>query len=262
MKLQAINEANATEIYRALRHVKLFCDWPDDLLMAAAQSSKIMDAKAGEQIVRQGQVLQGLYVIASGEIAIGVYNKDGRRYVRRYAARGEVYGLLSMLDGKGSPQFYITHVATKIIFVPKAVILDALEREPQLWWGIVRQWAVYHRNQLAALHQAAFETLRVRLLRALLDYASKFGAVELTNTPTKLRLTQDELAELLGVTRQTISRELKHLEREGHIQIMYRGILLNKPAALLPMVQRKARPDDPLHSQARTQYVARPPEMS
>ncbi len=237
MKLQTRDSAGSAEICRTLRQVNLFRDWPDELLMGAAAASKVMEAQPNQEIVRQGQVLEGLYVIASGEIAIGVHNHDGRRYVRRYAVRGQVYGLLSMLDGKPSTQYYITRVATKIIFVPKHVVLAALAREPQLWWGLVQQWAVFHRNQLAALHQVAFETLRVRLLRALLDYASQFGTTALPDAPTELRLTQDELAQLLGMTRQSVNREVKRLEGEGYIQVVYGGILLKAPGELVRLVE-------------------------
>lgn len=194
--------------------------------MDTASASKVLEAEAGEEFVHEGQVLDGLYVIASGAVAIGVHHIDGRRYLRRYAGGGQVYGMLSMLDGKGSPQFYMSRIATKIIVVPKAVILAVLERHPALWWGLVRQWAVYHRNHLDAIHQLAFESLRVRLVRALFDYATQFGAAEAPQTQAELRITQDEIAALLGVTRQTVSRELKRLEREGHIQIVYGGIVL------------------------------------
>ncbi len=237
MKPQTRDSASPAELCGTLRQVGLFRDWTEELLMGAAAASKVMEAQPNEEIVRQGQVLKGLYVIASGEIAIGVHNRGGRRYVRRYAARGQVYGLLSMLDGKPSPQFYITRVATRIVFVPKPVILAALERQPRLWWGIVHQWAVFHRNQLAALHHLAFETLRVRLLRALIDYASQFGTTELPETPTELRLTRDELADLLGMTRQSVSREVKRLEREGHIKVVYGGILLTTPRELGRLVE-------------------------
>ena len=236
MKWLPSTRASADEAYRALKQVHLFCNWPDDLLRQAADASKMLEADAGDEFVHVGQVLEGLYVIASGAVAIGVHNSDGRRYLRRYAARGQVYGMLSMLDGKGCPQFYMSRLATKIIVVPKFIILSALEQHPRLWWALVQQWAVYHRNHLDAIHRIAFEPLRARLLRALLEYATQFGAKEAPKQGAELQLTQDELAALLGVTRQSVSRELKRLEREGHIQIVYGGIVLRSGSELTMLV--------------------------
>ncbi len=237
MKQQASTGATAADAYRALEQVDLFRDWPPEFLTKAAETCKTLDVGAGEEFVHVGQVLDGLYVIASGAVAIGVHSSDGRRYLRRYAASGQVYGILSMLDGRGSPQFYTSRGATRIILVLKTVILSALDQHPRLWWGVIQQLAVYHRNHLAAIHQLAFDPLRVRLLRALFDYAAQFGARDLSQTHAALRLTQDELADLLGVTRQSVSRELKRLEREGHVQVVYGGIVLRTSPELAGIVQ-------------------------
>lgn len=237
MKQQASTGATAADAYRVLKQVGLFQDWPDGFLMKAADACKTLDVGAGEEFIHVGQVLDGLYVIVSGTVAIGVHSSDGRRYLRRYAASGQVYGLLSMLDGRGNPQFYTSRGATRIIVVPKAVILSALDQHPRLWWSLVRQLSVYHRNHLAAIHQLAFDPLRVRLLRVLLSYAAQFGARGMPQTPVELRLTQDELADLLGVTRQSVSRELKRLEREGHVQVVYGGLVLRTSSELAGIVE-------------------------
>lgn len=237
--MQAIDSAAKSKCYQALRLIEFFKAWPDALLMDAAKTSRVIEAHANQEIVRRGQVVDGLYVIASGELVIGVFNHDGRRYVRRYAGCGQVYGLLGMMDGKESPQFFTARVASTIIVVPKPAILAALESHPTLWWGIVHQWAGLHRTLLAGLHELAFDNLRVRLIRALLDYARQFGSIALPQTPLELRLTQDELANVLGMTRQSVSREVKRLEREGHIQVTYGGIKLKAPRELVLLLEIK-----------------------
>lgn len=237
--MQTLDSATAIKCYQALRQVELFKAWPDELLMGAAKASRVIEARANQEIVRRGQILDGLYLIACGELAIGVFNHDGTRYVRRYAGRGQVYGLLGMMDGKENPQFFTARVASTIIVVPKNVILAALESHPALWWGIVHQWAGLHRTLLAGLQELAFDNLRMRLIRALLDYARQFGSNELPETPLELRLTQDELAHVLSMTRQSVSREIKRLEREGHIQVIYGGLKLRAPRELVRLLEIK-----------------------
>ena len=92
---------------------------------------------------------------------------------------------------------------------------------------------------MAGLHELAFDNLRVRLIRALLDYARQFGSIALPETPLELRLTQDELANVLGMTRQSVSREVKRLEREGHILITYGGMMLKAPRELVLLLEIK-----------------------
>ena len=237
MKLQPKMSETPVENYQVLRQVKFFSQWPHDLLLDAAKASKVYEFEASEEIVQRGQVLEHMYVIAGGEIAIGVSSADGRHYVRRYAASGQVYGLLSILDGKSSPQFYEARVRSRIILVPKSAILSALERHPPLWWGVVDHWSGIHRAHLAGLHEIAFDPLRVRLIRALLEYASQRGVRELLAAPLDLRLNQEQLANLLGMTRQSVSREIKWLEREGHVQVTYGGILLKAPLELVRLLE-------------------------
>ena len=231
------------DILRTLREVKFFSRWPQDLLSAVAAASTILDVLPGQEFVRHGQKLEGAYVIAEGEITIGVLNTDGRRYVRRYAGRNQVYGLLSMFDGQPIPQFYAARTPTRIIIVPKAAILAALEREPALWAGVVEWWSAIHRRLLSSLHEIAFDSLRVRVIRALLAYARQFGMNDLPSQAVELRLNQDELSQMIGMTRQSVSREVKRLEREGLIDVVYGGIVLKAPQEL-ERVAESGRRDD------------------
>jgi len=237
MKQQASTDALKADAYRVLKQITTFKEWPNELLKKAADSCKMFDVGDGEEFIHVGQILDGLYVISSGTVMIGVFSADGRRYLRRYATSGQMYGILSLLDGRGSPQFYTSRGASQVIVVPRAVIFSALDQHPSLWLGLVKQMSVFHRNHLAAIHQLAFDPLRVRLLTVLLTHADQFCEIGMLQTQVKLLLTQDDIADLLGVTRQSVSRELKLLERAGHIQLVYGGLFIRKFSELAKLVQ-------------------------
>ncbi len=218
--------------FRAIRLSRLFSAWPEELAREVSARARIIRAAAGDKFVRQGQVLEGLYVIVSGCVEIGSDRSDGRRYVRRYAEPGYIFGFPSIFDGKGTSFFYVAHQATQLVLVQKSVFLSILERHPQLWRSVVREVVGNQRLVLSAIEEWMFEGLRVRLTRLLVSLATAFGTRETAGTAIQIRLTKDDLGDLLGVTRQSVSKELRRLEREGLVISAYGRLTLIDQAAL------------------------------
>lgn len=197
-----------------------------------AVGAKIIRAAAGDTFVCQGQVLDGLYVIVSGCVEIGTDRPDGRRYIRHYAEPGYIFGFPSVLDGKGTSFSYVAHQMTQLVLVQKSVFLSILEKHPPLWPSVAREVVGNQRLVLSAMEEGMFESLRVRLTRLLVSLATAFGTRETAGTAIQIRLTKDNLGDLLGVTRQSVSKELSRLEKEGLLISSYGRLTLIDQSAL------------------------------
>lgn len=224
MSASAGQQVNVVEL---VARVEPFAEWPRLHVRELCASIRVFRFPAAHMLIGQGQKLAGLYVIGAGVIEVGSTNADGRRYVRRFAQPGTLFGLLSILDDEGSPYFYAAHEPSTVLFIPKGAFLATLARHPEQWESIARFVAKFQRKALNAIDENIFVPLRSRLARTLLLLANADG----TQVPdcmegTRVRIAQHHLASLVGVSRQSISKELKRFAKEDMIQIEYGSIKL------------------------------------
>ena len=217
-------------VHMAIGVVNLFKPWPRHLVDEIEKDMLVIRARPGDTIIQQGEVLLGLYAIATGRVEVGSINAEGRRYVRRIGVPGEMSGFLSVFDENGSPYSYRAQESTQILYLPKPAFFSLLHRHPDLWPRIAQDLVRSVRIMTVAVEEQIFESLRVRIARWLVSQAEDTG--ERQGTSVRVRITQDSLAALLGVTRQSVSKELKKLESEGLIRISYGHIDLPSRLAL------------------------------
>ena len=193
--------------------------------------ARVLTVGPGQAIVRQGEIVDGLYGVISGRVEIGSSSADGQRFIRRFGEPGQIWGFLSVFDGQGSPYFYFAHDTARILFIQKSDFLKFLDEFPEVWVKVVRELTRVHRQTLQDIEELLFANLSSRLARLLLSLG-KSNEDKDAPQGSRLKITQEQLAALLGVTRQSVSKELRALEAEGIIGISYRGISILDPARL------------------------------
>ena len=223
---------------RMLRRTPVFRQWPETHLRELAAVGRTIRAGAGKAVIRQGELIGGIYVLLSGSIEVYALQEDGKRYIRRYAQPSSAFGFMGVFDAKGSPYSYVAHEPTELIFIRKAAFIGLLMRHPELWLSVAQQLADFQRVALDVVQEHIFEGLRTRLGRALLSLAgTESGRSGVQGRD--VRITQDNLASLLGVTRQSVSKELKRMERAGLVRIGY-GHIAVLDASGLERLSREA----------------------
>lgn len=193
--------------------------------------ARVLTAGPGHVIVRQGRVVDGLYGVISGLVEIGSSSADGHRFIRRFGEPGQMWGFLSVFDGQGSPYFYFAHDTAQLLFIQKSDFLEFLDEFPDMWVSVVRELTRVHRETLKDIEELLFANLNVRLARLLLSLGKSNEDKDAPHGG-RLKITQEQLAALLGVTRQSVSKELRALEDARIIEISYRGISILDAALL------------------------------
>jgi CRP-like cAMP-binding protein len=216
-----------------LRVTNMFSSWPEQALLAIAPSVRRRRYDAGQVIIAQAEVLRGLYAVCDGEVEVYEVLADGRRYIRRLATAGQVFGFLSVFDGRGSHHAYVAHGRADVAFVPSRALFPVIRAQPDLWFTVVREMAEFQRQMLSSIKEFVFDDTRSRLLRTLRAHARTHGIADEKGGGILLRVTQEELAALLGVSRQTVSKELKALAAGGLLSIEYARLRLWNRVGLL-----------------------------
>ena len=217
---------------RALQEARPVGTWPVSCVKELIAATRVKTFEPDSWILRRGEPVNFLYIVVSGIVEISASSADGSRLTIRYAGPGWSFGLLGLVDGNPMNHSCRAHERTAVALLPKEVLFSILKREPTLWESVAREVAERNRFILRQFAEQAFEPLRVRLARVILILAESYGSECNDGVVVNLRLAKDKLGEMLSVSRQSVTKEIKPLETEGVIRMNYGRILILDMEAL------------------------------
>lgn len=219
--------ATPADIRTYLRKNSLFSDLPADVLEEVAGFCRVRRFGDRQLIHARGDQPDGMYSVISGSVRATTSSDDGREALLAIMEAGGWFGESSLFDGL--PRAYDAHAQgdCELLFVPRSGIEGLLERRPHIYRNIVRLLCQRIRLSLILLETNALLPLEGRLANRLLLLAQD-GGEQIT---PELRLSQEDLSQMLGTTRQSINRVLKLWESQKIIARHYRGLrILDFPA--------------------------------
>lgn len=205
-----------------------------DGLLAA---SSIQRHPAGRILSLRGQPMEDLLFLLEGSLEVSMQGSDGRRSIVWYLAPGQWIGLIPVLDGKGAIHNLRAHTDAVLLHVPGATFQAALQVDQSLALMCLDVLCERSRSIYDNMAAESLLPLRARVARMLLMLADQHGRGKQSGIEIDLKLTQEEFADMLGVTRQSLNRELKALEKLAVLSISYSRITLRD----LPALQELAR---------------------
>jgi CRP-like cAMP-binding protein len=200
----------------------------ESLLVAAT----VRPIVRGESVDVRGQPVKSLRVLISGSLEVSMQAASGKRSVVWYLEPGQMQGLISVIDGKAAIHDARAHSDGLLLEIPSATFLDALARDPALMQAVLLTLCQRSRALYDIVAGEALLTLRGRIARMLLLLSKAYGRESDAGMQLSLKLSQDDLADMLGVTRQSINRELKTLQQGRIITMAYSRITVLDLAAL------------------------------
>lgn len=178
---------------------------------------------AGQWLFRRGDPEADLCCVLEGALRVGSLRADGREALLARVEPPQWFGEISLIDGQPRTHDAQADAATRVWRVPAAQLLPALRQQPALWQDIARLACGKLRLLFEALEDIALLPLRQRLARRLLLQAQAYGS----HAPRlRLRLAQEHLALMLGVSRQSANKALGELEQLGLLRRHYGEIEL------------------------------------
>ena len=208
-----------------LAHVPLFAELEPGQLAELAERLHRERYARGELIFLRGAVGNSLFLVVSGTVKLGISSSDGKEFLLDLLGPGACFGELALLDGE--PRSADAHAveACQLYILDRADFLRYVEERPTVAIALLRVMSRRLRRDALVLEGAAFLDLPARLGRAILQLAATLGDPQADGSieiPT--RLTQSELAGLIGSTRESVNRWLVLYERLGWIHFK-RGYL-------------------------------------
>ncbi|KPU95825.1 hypothetical protein APR50_03925 [Variovorax paradoxus] len=221
-------KARAEPIARALAGVPWLQASGAAVVERLAEASHLQHLVDGQAVASRGTQAAHLVVIASGTLELSMTNAQGKRHTTSPLGKGQVFGLIPLLDGSTLIHDVCARGASSIVVVPRDAILRALEAHPALAMQMLLLLCQRARHNYEVVAGLSLLPLHVRVARLVLDLSAG----------RHVRVTQAALAEMLGASRQSINIELKKLERGGVIAVARGDIEIRDPDRLHAASQR------------------------
>jgi CRP-like cAMP-binding protein len=211
-----------------LLYVPLFRQLPAPALEELGQNLRLRHFGAGDTVFFQGDPGTSLCIIQSGRIKLSLISASGREVIIDLLGPGDVFGELALLDGEPRSADCVATEVTELLLLQRDDFLQFLEGNPKLTIALLAELSRRLRRDTQLIQDAAFLDVPARLARVILRLAEPQGDA-VRATP---RLTQTNLAGLVGTTRETLNKFLGMYQDEGLIRLERGRIVVLNDAAL------------------------------
>ncbi len=209
-----------------LRQVALFAGLEDDQLRTLAKVTVTRTFPKESFIILADEEGDALFVIAKGQVKVSLVSEDGREVILSLLGPGAVFGELSLLDGKPRSANVVATEDTELVMLRRSDFLQLLHRVPQIAISLLAELAARLRKTDRKIEGLALLDVTSRISETLLQLASEQGNDTPQGVMVRSRPTHQQLANMSGTTRETVSRVLKRLESQGYIICKGRSITI------------------------------------
>lgn len=221
-----------------LKQVPLFGELQDEALQQLARRCVPREVPKGTVLFTTGEECRGLYVIEAGRVRIYRTDPQGREQVLHTEHAGRTVAELPIFDGGPYPASAVTIEDSRLVFLPRPAFEYLYRTHPDIAQAVIRALGRRLRHLVHLTQTLAFRDVTARLAMLLVGYAADGGVATERGIEIVLERTQEELAHEIGTARESVSRAMKQLRRNGLVEPLSHGKLLipdiRRLEALLP----------------------------
>jgi CRP/FNR family transcriptional regulator, cyclic AMP receptor protein len=209
-----------------LRKVSLFESLSDEEIEALADVTISRRFLRDNVIILAEEVGDTLFIIREGQVKVSIVSEEGREVILTLLGAEAVFGELSLLDGKPRSANVIATQDTHLIMLRRPDFVQLICREPKIATALLAELASRLRKTDRQIEGLALLDVTSRISETLLQLAGEQGVETEAGVLIKERPTHQDLANMSGTTRETVSRVLKRLESQSYIACKGRTITI------------------------------------
>jgi CRP-like cAMP-binding protein len=194
-----------------LSATRLFEGIPLDAVAAVAEGSTIRHLRRHDVVFDEGEPADELFLVQEGRIAIANKSSDGRESVVALMEPGDLFGEISLFDGLGRSAAARALEDSTVLAIPYGDVRRMFDADPNLLWRVVELLATRLRTTDEALADSVFLDVPGRTAKRLLELAG-------TGDEFQLPVTQEELAGMVGASRERVNKAIAQFVRLGWIE--------------------------------------------
>ncbi|TWO80069.1 hypothetical protein CBW56_12110 [Denitratisoma oestradiolicum] len=194
----------------------------DDRLMPIARVASLRHAPRGIRVVQEGDHTDNIYFVINGNLKVLVTDEEGREVILSMLGQGEMFGEMGVLDDHPRSASVVTTQPSDLVVISKTEFQQCLASNFDISLFIMRGLAHRLRQADRKIESLALMDVYGRVARLLLDMAEeKDGVLRVTR-----RITKQDIAKMIGASREMVSRVMKDLQQRGLIEEAEGGQIL------------------------------------
>lgn len=207
-----------------LKTIPLFADLKDEELNSIASHAITKTYPKNAIIINEGDDTSSMYIIQTGKIKVFLSNEDGKEVILSMMGPGEHFGELSILDPAPRSASIMTMEPCKFSIISKENFEQSLDAHPDISRNMVTELTRMVRRLTENIRGLALMDVYGRVAHTLLDMAEDIDGVKIINQ----KLTHQDIARMIGSSREMVSRIMKDLQKGGYITSESKRIVINE----------------------------------
>ncbi len=209
-----------------IRKAPLFSALDDDASHALRASMVALKLNKGQILFKEGQEGDRLYVVVHGKIKLGTTSADGRENLLSILGPGEMFGELSLFDPEPRTSTATAVTDVRLVSLAHDAVIGLVTSSPQTSLELLRRLAQRLRKSNEVLADLVFADVPGRVAKAIMDLGERFGVQKEDGLHVNHDLTQEELAQLVGASRETVNKALADFAARGWVKLEPRAVLV------------------------------------
>ena len=211
-----------------LKKVSLFEGLDDNELRALADSTVLRTFPKDNVIILAEEQGDTLFVIQRGRVKVSIVSEDGREVILSTLREGDFFGDMALLDSKPRSANVTAMEETELLMLRRSDFLRLIQGIPQIAIKLLAVLAGRLRKTDRKIEGLALSDVTGRITQTLLQLAEEQGVYTQEGMYIRNRPTHQDLANMSGTTRETVTRILKRLEKQGYIVSRGRDLVILK----------------------------------
>lgn len=215
-----------------LRQAPLFSDLDDEAATALGTSMQETRLRRGEVLFSEGESGDRLFIVLDGKVKLGRTAADGRENLIAVMGPGQMFGELSLFDPgpRSTTATAVTDVDMQSLGHDE--LIGWLPEHPNVARALLHQLAARLRRTNDVVADLVFSDVPGRVAKALIDLSARFGRRADDGIHVHHDLTQEELAQLVGASRETVNKALADFAMRGWLRLEPRSVVILEPERL------------------------------
>ncbi len=209
-----------------LRKAGLFQGVAPEDVEALGNQFEVIEAPRGTTLFQEGEPGDSLYIVLEGKVKLGRRSSDGRENLVAVMGPADQFGELSLFDPGPRTATAVVVTDARLARLPKQALQTWVQERPQIAIQLLHVIARRLRRTNTMLADLIFVDVPGRVAKQLLLLAQKFGSVDSGQLRVTHDLTQEELAQLVGASRETVNKALADFASRGWLRLEGKSVVI------------------------------------